>query len=67
MCGIKANTEDYYIVYTWPDSQNLKGLDGFSENCFLVSDEVGLSAFGPEAYFVNVQWLKLINKNKWKK
>lgn len=64
MCNIKASTEDSYIVYTWPDSQNLKGLDGFSENCFLMNDEVGLKTFGSETYFVNKEWVKYLHNKR---
>lgn len=47
-----------YIVVEWPDSQALMGLDGFSENAYLVDDEQGLEDFGSSAYFVDEEWLE---------
>ena len=44
------------IVITWPESQMLFELKGFSENCSLINGEVGLRVYGSSAYLVDEEW-----------
>lgn len=45
-----------YILIKWPESQDLMELKGFEENSSLADYE----KFGPAAYFVDKDWLELI-------
>lgn len=47
-----------YEVVCWPQSQMLQEIDGFDCNAYLISDGIGMSEYGPQAYFVDRDWLK---------
>lgn len=47
----------YYVIVTWPESQELMEREGFEENCHLINDESGLDLYGSSAYFVDKDWL----------
>ena len=51
-----------YVVFQWPESQELMAMPEFEEHCYLISDDKGLDDFGPSAYFVEKEWLNKINK-----
>ncbi len=50
-------TDAGLLVVQWPESQELSefGKD-WHEHCFLINDEVGLSAYGSAAYVVQSSW-----------
>ena len=45
-----------YRIICWPDSQELMGLYGFRENCWLINGERGLDTYGSSAYLVDKDW-----------
>ena len=45
--------EDYVLI-SWPESQELMGMEGFEEHSSLADCDV----FGPCAYFVDKEWLE---------
>lgn len=51
----------FYTVVTWPEVQELMGLDGFRENSYLINDDKGINEFGSSAYFVDVDWLNSLD------
>lgn len=53
-----------YEVVTWPDVQELMGLEEFEEHSYLISDENGMKKFGPSAYLVDIDWLMDVCKIK---
>jgi hypothetical protein len=55
---------DKYIVITWPEIQDIMGLEGFRDNSYLINDEKGLEEFGSSAYFVNTKWLDKFFEDK---
>lgn len=42
-----------YVLVTWPESQELETRKGFENHCSLADCD----KFGPEAYFVEENWL----------
>lgn len=48
--------KDGYAIMTWPDSQELMDMQGFSENTWLINDERGLNRFGSSAYVYDIDW-----------
>lgn len=45
-----------YIIITWPESQDLMDVEGFNDNCYLITDDEGLEKFGSFAFFVKESW-----------
>ena len=52
------NEYPLFTVVTWPESQVLMDLPGFSKYCHLINDSEGLSQLGPQAYMCEISWLK---------
>ena len=46
-----------YVPITWPAIQNYQEKDGFENHSVLIDDIEGYEDFGPEAYFVETDWL----------
>ena len=44
------------IIICWPESQELMGMYGFRENCWLINGERGLGTYGSSAYLVDKDW-----------
>lgn len=53
-----------YVVVTWPDSQDLMGIEGFRDNAYLINDENGIRDFGSSAYFVDEDWLNSLGEDE---
>ena len=51
-----------FIIVEWPESQRLMDKEGFEDNCCLINSEPFLEEHGPEAYFVNKEWLSKIDE-----
>ena len=54
--------ENYLIGYSivcWPESQYLLDHEEINEYCYLINDEDGYNSYGPSAYVVDSQWLKI--------
>ncbi len=54
--------ENYLIGYSivcWPESQYLLDHEEINEYCYLINDEDGYNNYGPSAYVVDSQWLKI--------
>ncbi len=49
--------EDEFVVITWPEVQELFGLEDFRENSSLVNTPELLEEYGSSAYFVRKDWL----------
>jgi len=47
-----------FQVVCWPESQSYMELDGFDSNSYLINDDMGVSEYGQQAYFVDSEWLK---------
>jgi hypothetical protein len=50
--GDIVTDDTYYVVVTWPASQELMDKEWFEEECHLINDEGGLFEFGSCAFFV---------------
>lgn len=49
--------KDLYVAIPWPNFESLKDEEGYSENCYLATEE----PFDGSFCFVNVYWLEHIN------
>lgn len=49
--------KNLYVTIPWPDFESLKDEEGYSENCYLATEE----PFDGSFCFVNVYWLEHIN------
>ena len=48
-----------YSIVCWPESQYLLDHEEINEYCYLINDEDGYNSYGPSAYVVDSQWLKI--------
>ena len=48
-----------YSIVCWPESQYLLDHEEINEYCYLINDEDGYNSYGPSAYVVGSQWLKI--------
>ena len=48
-----------YSIICWPESQYLLDHEEINEYCYLINDEDGYNSYGPSAYVVDSQWLKI--------
>ena len=54
---------DEFIVVTWPEVQNLMGIEGFNDNSLLINDGILYEEYGDSAYMVRKHWFEN-NKKK---
>lgn len=54
---VKEMYADDYVIYTWPDVQELMELDGFRENSVLMNEPWAIDLYGSQTYLVNRKWL----------
>lgn len=53
-----------YVIITWPEVQELMDKEGFSENSSLITDNVMITKYNSNAYFVNKDWLDNLEEEK---
>lgn len=54
--GYDEDSLEGYEIVTWPDSQMVEEIPGYTSFAYLINDEEGLETYGSSAYVVDKDW-----------